>query len=69
MEVVKRGIDPEDIPWVGTRSNCNSELKAARYEVNGIERCVREDIEHGKADCPVCGASVSFHQEPVAING
>ena len=61
MEILHRGVPPEDRNWIGTCHYCKSQLKAKARELR-ITSCQREG-DFGQATCPVCKRDVNFYLE------
>lgn len=60
MKIIKKGRNPEDIPWRGHCHHCESEVEALRRELN-IEWDQRENGEFGRANCPMCNREMIFY--------
>lgn len=58
MEIIKRGIPPNERTWTGTCHKCKSEAEAKEAELR-VQNYQREGGQFAWAKCPVCGAGDS----------
>lgn len=69
MEVVKRGVRPEDIDWSGICQSCKSEVRAKGHEMTNIQQGGQmDDGPWSWEQCPVCGKKICFHPRKQQIN-
>lgn len=54
MKIVRRGVPPGEIVWVGTCHVCHSRMHATEAELHDITYDQREGGKFGRAHCPVC---------------
>lgn len=64
MEILVRGVNPQEKFWFGECGNCKSILKSKRTELTRIEGGGQRDGGYWAIEtCPVCKKAVHFYEE------
>ena len=60
MKILKRGVNPDNIPWRGTCSKCKTRIEIEQHEAWDIIDDQR-DGKFGRYECPVCDNTINVY--------